>query len=102
MSKISDTWRKKKRMKKNVREPVLTQRELKRAVRFQLSSAVIGGGRRHSHHCGAGLEHPWGFLHPADPVLARLAGLNNPPQELPWKQSLLIVKTFSIKELIRP
>lgn len=87
----------KKKDEKEVCEPVLMQIELKRAVRFQLSSAVIGSGRRHSHHCGAGLEHPWGFLHPADPVLARPVGLNNPPQELPWKQSLLIVKTFSIK-----
>lgn len=95
MSKISDTWRKKK--KKNVCEPVLMQRELKRAAGFRLSSAVIGGGRRHSHHCGVGLEHPWGFLHPADPVLARPVSLNNPPQELPWKQNLSMVKTFTIK-----
>lgn len=89
--------KKKKRRKKPVHEPVLTQRELKRAAGFRLSSAVIGDGRRHSYHCGAGLEHPWGFLHPADPVLAGPVGLNNPPQELPWKQSLLMVKTFSIK-----
>lgn len=87
----------KKKGRKNVREPVLTQRELKRAAGFRLSSAVIGDGRRHGHHCGAGLEHPWGFLHPADPVLAGPVGLNNPPQELPWKQRLLMVKTFSIK-----
>lgn len=98
MSKISDTWHKKKKKgRKNVCEPVLTQRELKGAAGFLLSSAVIGGGRRHCHHWGAGLEHPWGFLHPADPVLAGPIGLNNPPQELPWKQSLLMVKTFSIK-----
>lgn len=95
MSKISDTWCKKR--KKKVCELVLMQRELKRAAGFQPSSAVIGDEEEAGHHCGEGLKHPWGLLHPADPALAGHVCLNNPPQELPWQQSLWMAKTFSIK-----
>lgn len=94
--------KKKKRRKKPVHEPVLTQRELKRAAGFRLSSAVIGDGRRHSYHCGAGLEHPWGFLHPADPVLAGPVGLNNPPPGVAMETKPFDGENLQHQELIRP